>query len=272
VTTPARLAGPIAALLLVAGCGAAGTGSAPGSPSASGASASGSASGTSSGGVAPGGSASSGGTASWGQQAGCPSVGRAVPAGTTTRPTVDVDGDGRPDTAFIATRPDAQGAVAFGIRTASGAVFQASISSASPIARSVLFADVTGHGEVIALASDGRQVQLWAVSECSIVPVHNAQGQQYAFDLGLRTGNGTGVGCADATGDGVPDLLGLKLDSSSGGTPQQVERTVVVLRGPRATNGARSTVPVTSSAQAQAAQTVTCGDLTLQANGVSSGP
>ena len=56
--------------------------------------------------------------------------------------------------------PDSSGGVAFGIRTASGGVFSATIRSASPVARSVLFADVTGHGEVIALASDGRQVLL----------------------------------------------------------------------------------------------------------------
>jgi hypothetical protein len=207
---------------------------------------------------------------SWGSTAGCPSVGRALPAGVHTRQTIDVDGDGRPDTEWIAAQPDAGGGTAFGARTASGAVFSATFRSASPVARSVLFADVTGHGTVIALASDGRQVLLYTVSGCRLVPEENPQGGQYAFDLGL-TGYGTGVGCADADGDGTRDLLGLKLVPGSGGTPAAVQRTVVELRGAQARNGARSTVASPSAGQAKLAAAITCGDLTMTANGVTTG-
>jgi len=211
---------------------------------------------------------------SWGSRAGCPSTGRALPAGTNARTTVDVDGDGRADTAFISTQPAPDGGFTFGVRTASGAVLTASMGlSASPVQRSVLFADVTGHGEVIALASDGRQVQLWAVSACQLVPLANAQGQQYTFDLGY-TGSGTGIGCADANGDGdgVRDLLGLKVVIGPTGNATSIQRTIVRLTGSQAVNGARSTVPSPTPAEVDQAGSITCGDLTMAANGVSSGP
>ena len=127
-----RLALAVPALLLLAGCGGTSGGTtggtaAPGTTSGAGGTGSsasaGSAAGTgsSASGTATGSSAASGGT--WGHMAGCPSVGRAIPSGAVSMPTVDVDGDGRPDTAFIASSPDSSGAVAFGIRTASGGVF-----------------------------------------------------------------------------------------------------------------------------------------------------
>ena len=208
--------------------------------------------------------------ADWGHLAGCPSVGRAVPAGTRTKQTVDVDGDGRPDTAFIGLAPDSSGGVPFGVRTASGAVLASTIHSASPVARSVLFADVTGHGEVVALADDNRQVQLWAVSDCQLIPEQNVQGQQYTFDLGF-TGYGTGVGCVDANGDGTTDLVGLKYvpEPQGAGT---IQRTIVRLTGPQARNGATDTVVVTRASMVDEAHSVTCGDRTMAADGVSSNP
>ncbi|WP_369137266.1 hypothetical protein [Modestobacter versicolor] len=196
--------------------------------------------------------------------AGCPASG-AEPAGSTSAPTLDVDGDGRPDTEWIAAQPAADGSVAFGVRTASGGVFSAELRSASPVARSLLVADVTGDGELVVFADDGRQVLLYAVSDCSLVPVLDARGQQYAFDLGF-TGHGTGVGCADVDGDGVRDLAGLLADGSS------VTSTVVRLDGPRAANGTSRTTEDAPAAQLEAAHQVTCGDLTLAADGVTSGP
>jgi hypothetical protein len=133
-----------------------------------------------------------------------------------------------------------------------------------------MFADVTGKGEIIALASDGRQVLLYAVSSCQLIPEKNAQGQQYAFDLGF-TGYGTGVGCVDANGDGTTDLVGLKYVPENQGTGT-IKRTIVTLKGPNARNGATDTVPVTRASLADEAQMVGCGDLTLAANGVTSGP
>jgi hypothetical protein len=204
--------------------------------------------------------------------AGCPASGDGVPAGADEAPTVDVDGDGRPDTEWIAQRPGSDGGVTFGVTTASGGTASAVIRSASPVARSVLVADVTGQGEVIALASDGRQVQLYAVHDCGLVPVQDDQGQQYAFDLGF-TGFGTGVGCADADGDGRTDLLGLLLQPPGAeNTEAAVQQTIVVLDGTVARNGATVAAPAGDEARQDAAQSVTCGDLTLDADGVISAP
>ena len=273
--SPAVLIAAVSLGLLLAGCSSGNGGSssagtstsAGGSSSAAGGSSSAGSPGGSSSGGSSGGSASAGGGGG-GATAGCPSVGRAVPSGAASKQTIDVDGDGQPDTEWIATSPDAHGGVPFGIRTASGGVFSASITSASPATRSVMFADVTGHGEIIALASDGRQVLLYAVSQCQLITEKNLQGKQYAFDLGF-TGFGTGVGCVDADGNGTRDLVGLKYVQ---GNPGSIKRTIVTLKGPNARNGATDTVPVTQASTADEAQTVSCGDLTLAANGVTSGP
>jgi len=199
-----------------------------------------------------------------GDAAGCPTTGYAL-TGTANAPTLDVDGDGKPDTEWIATQPTADGSVQFGVQTASGDAITANVASAAPGARSLLVADVTGDGELVALVSDGRQVLLYAISDCSVLPVQNAQGQQYAFDLGF-TGYGTGVGCVDVDGDGVRDLAGLLAEGTS------VTSTAVVLDGPRAANGTSRTVADAGPDQLDLARSVTCGDLTLAEDGVTSGP
>src|SRR4051794_1319452 len=240
------------ALLLLAGC-------ASGSHAAAGSSASSRSSGAA---ASSTGSSPTPGTAGG---SGCPAGGSGVPAGADSRPTLDVDGDGRADTVWIAGSPTADGSVPFGVTTHSGGTFTSAIRSASPVSRSVLVADVTGKGELIALASDGRQVLLYAISQCRIIPVENAQGDQYAFDLGF-TGYGTGVGCVDVDGDGTRDLAGLLADGST------VTRTAVELDGPRATNGVSSTITDAGPAEVAAARQVTCGDLTLTGDGVSTRP
>jgi hypothetical protein len=176
---------------------------------------------------------------------------------------LEEDGDGRADTEWIAGSPAADGSVPFGVTTHSGGTFTGTITSASPVRRSVLVADVTGKGELIALASDGRQVLLYVISRCALIPVQNAQGAQYAFGLGF-TGYGTGVGCVDVDGDGVRDLAGLLADGTT------VTRTAVELHGPRATNGRSATTASAPPAQLDLAHQVTCGDLTLTDDGVSS--
>jgi hypothetical protein len=204
--------------------------------------------------------------------AGCPPTGDGVPAGADQQPIVDVDGDGQADTEWIDPAPGSDGGVTFGVTTASGATATAVIRSASPIARSVLVADVTGQGELVALASDGRQVLLYALSDCGILPVQDEQGQQYAFDLGF-TGAGTGVGCADADGDGVPDLLGLLLQQpGSEDTEAVVQQTVIELDGAVARNGATTSAPAGDEVRQEEARSVTCGDLNLDTDGVTSGP
>jgi hypothetical protein len=108
------------------------------------------------------------------------------------------------------------------------------------------------------------------VSRCELVAEQDVQGRQYAFDLGF-TGYGTGVGCVDADHDGTTDLVGLKYvpEPQGAGT---IQRTVVVLTGPQARNGATDTVAATRAGMVDEAHAVTCGDLTMAADGVSSGP
>jgi hypothetical protein len=233
----------VVAAALLTGCSAAGGGTASASP------------------ATPATSSTSTGTAAPGCPA--PPSGRptGVPARADSAPTLDVDGDGRPDTVWIDDQTPAGGGFPFGISTASGGVFSADLVSASPVERSVLVADVTGTGEFVALASDGRQVQLWAIGRCSLIPVQNGQGQQYAFDLGF-TGYGTGVGCADIDGDGVRDLVGLEADGTS------ITSTAVHIDGDRATNGTSRTIADAGPGLTDRAHQVTCGDLTMARDGV----
>jgi hypothetical protein len=98
--------------------------------------------------------------------------------------------------------------------------------------------------------------------------VQNPQGEQYAFDLGF-TGYGTGVGCTDLDGDGVRDLVGFLADADGTG----YTATAVVLDGPRARNSDVSTHVSDAGADAvERARSVTCGDLTLADDGVTTGP
>jgi hypothetical protein len=102
--------------------------------------------------------------------------------------------------------------------------------------------------------------------------VRNEQGQQYAFDLGF-TGYGTGVACEDADGDGTRDLLGLLLEPARDATSEVVvQQTVVELDGDVARNGATTSAPAGDEVRQQMAQSVTCGDLDLAADGVTTGP
>ena len=264
-----RATGALLALpLLLAACSGGGGTSASGTSSAASSSAS-SAAASSSGGSVSAAAASASSTP--GSLAGCHGGGGGMPSGVSSATTIDVDGDSRPDTAWITRTPDSDGGVPFGVTTAAGGTFSATVHSASPIARSLLVADVNGHGEIIALVSDGRQVLLYAVSACSFIPMNNAQGHQYAFDLGF-TGYGTGVGCVDANGDGTRDLVGLKVVDGGQGSVATIQRTIVDLHGPNARNGTTDSVVATRASMADEARTVSCGDLTLAHDGVTSGP
>jgi hypothetical protein len=201
---------------------------------------------------------------------GCPAGGDGPPEGADQEPTLDVDGDGRPDAAWIAAQPAPDGSLPFGVQTASGAAMSAGIPSSGPGARSVLVADVTGEGEFIALASDGGQVLLYSVADCAITPVTDDQGRPYAFDLG-STGTGTGVGCEDVDGDGTRDLVGLLLQPPPSADQESVvQQTVVELAGGVARTGATVPAPAGDEVRQELAQSVTCGDLDLDGDGVTS--
>ena len=191
---------------------------------------------------------------------GCAPAGAGVPAGATSKPIIDVDGDGRPDVGWI------NGAVNFGITTASGATFSIPMELAGGGPRRVLVADTDGRGTIAALASDGRTVELLLVRNCGLFPAKNAEGANYEFDLGFR-GTGTGVGCSQVAGTSGRSLVGLNTHLGGAGEPVDIQRTQIVLNDTNARNGATDTVAPTPAA-VQTGREITCGDLTMSRDGV----
>lgn len=180
---------------------------------------------------------------------------------------VDVDGDGKPDRAWLSS--PGNGIREMGVLTAAGGGAEVRVDSASPIAMQLLVADADNTPPVELFVSDGRTVQLWAFSDCKLQQVKDGKGQPYLFDLGFR-GNGTGVGCIDANGDGQRDLVGLNaLDRSD--TEVQWRRTIIERVGLRAANGAsdEGTYKLPQDqAKADLLYTVTCGNLDIRRDAI----
>ncbi|UCN14656.1 hypothetical protein LFM56_17665 [Cellulomonas iranensis] len=190
--------------------------------------------------------------------AGCAPTGDGPPAGADVREVVDVDGDGRPDQAWLTGGADRR----IGITTASGATFSAAIDSASPVPASAVVQRVQADAIPVVLVDLGREARLWSVVDCGLVAPTNAQGQAYTFDRGFA-GEGTGVGCTQD--GGALRLAGLDAVSADGGT-FTVTRTWVDLGdgGRTARNGAAEQVATGAAADdpvVTTAQQVSCGDL-----------
>ncbi|TFH71239.1 hypothetical protein [Cellulomonas sp. HD19AZ1] len=190
--------------------------------------------------------------------AGCAPTGDGPPAGADVREVVDVDGDGRPDQAWLTGGADRR----IGITTASGATFSAAIDSASPVPASAVVQRVQADAIPVVLVDLGREARLWSVVDCGLVAPTNAQGQAYTFDRGFA-GQGTGVGCTQD--GGALRLAGLDAVSADGGT-FTVTRTWVDLGdgGRTARNGAAEQVATGAAADdpvVTTAQQVSCGDL-----------
>jgi len=194
---------------------------------------------------------------------GCAAAGSGVPADATSKPIIDVDRDGRADTGWI------NGSANFGITTASGATFSIPMELAGGGPRSVLVENTDGKGTIAALASDGRTVELLLVKNCGLFPAKNVQGANYEFDLGFR-GTGTGVGCSQVAGTSGRSLVGLNVHLDGAGRPQDVQRTQIILDGTSARNGATDTIPAAGNpAAVQSGSQISCGDLTMNRDGVS---
>ena len=191
------------------------------------------------------------------EEAGCAMNDVTAPTGADTVTVIDVDGDGRPDQAWISGGADRR----FGITTASGATFSVAIDSASPIGASAVVSRIQADDQPIALVDLGREALVYSLSECAVTPVANAQGQPYTFDRGFGEG-GTGVGCS---GTGTLQLAGLDAVAAADGT-YSVTRTFVTLDadGRKATNGSAEQVATGAAATdpvVTTAQEVSCGDL-----------
>ena len=200
---------------------------------------------------------------------GCTKNGQAIPkgAGRASSPDLDLhvahnfeptdlDHDGKRDTVWLS---DSGTTRRLGVKTASGATFSTTFTSASPQAASAI-GQRLGDGSEIILLNTGRSVQLYAVVNCQIVVSKNAQGKQYSFDLGF-TGFGTGVRCVNV-GRGL-QVAGM-LAEPDADSKFTVYRTRVALsdQGRQARNTARQTLATKAAADSgvvKSAQTVTCG-------------
>jgi hypothetical protein len=180
---------------------------------------------------------------------------------------VDIDGDGRRDTAWLAS--PASGGRELGVLTAAGGGDRVMIDSASPVALTLLVADADEQPPVELFVSDNRTVQLWTFVDCSLQPVTDTSDQPYQFDLGFR-GTGTGVGCIDADGDGRRDLVGLNVTATTD-TTVEWSRTIIERDGVQASNGPTDTGTYRRSeddAEIELLYTVTCGDASIDQDGI----
>ncbi|MFC8600565.1 hypothetical protein [Isoptericola sp. NPDC057191] len=198
--------------------------------------------------------------------AGCPATDGSTPAGADTHESVDVDGDGKADTAWLTGGADRR----FGITTASGATFSVALGSASPQrASAVVNVVAAGDGTApVALVDTGRGTLLFSAAECDLAATQNLAGDDYTFDKGF-TGYGTGVGCTDV--DGVLHLAGLEAATDDGDS-FTVTRTFVDLDDGAATaaNGEVTTVARDAGPDdpvVVTAQETSCGDLVAGKDG-----
>jgi hypothetical protein len=181
----------------------------------------------------------------------CPATSAQVPSGAHQAATADVDYDGKPDTLWLAS---VEGKRTLGIRTASGAVFSTTFTSASQQRASALGQKMGDpDASSIVLLHTGQSVKVYTVADCAIVPTTDSQHAQYAFDSAF-----TGVECAQE--ESGYQLAGLQASPAGGG--DTVYRTPVTLSdyGRHASNGARKTVATDADDDlVKEATSFTCG-------------
>jgi hypothetical protein len=188
---------------------------------------------------------------------GCAQGGGEVPMSAASASVGDLDGDGTKDQVWLADQGDKR---TLGVRTASGAVFSTTFTSASPIGASAV-ANRLNDGSAVILLSTGRSAALYAVVDCKIVPTKNKEGAQYTFDLGFGD-FGTGVACP--TANGALYLAGYNTVDSSRKGYAKVTRTRIDLSnaGTLAVNGVKAALGEygNDSATYKIAHGVSCGD------------
>ncbi|OBK93377.1 hypothetical protein A5645_20850 [Mycobacterium asiaticum] len=192
---------------------------------------------------------------------GCAPAGNPAPPGAAERQVGDLDGDELPDTLWVATGR------LVGVSTASGANSQVQISTASPMPLQALAIDAQDDGNHQVVVSTGRNAHLHVFTDCRLQPVvDNHYRRPFLFDLENLAGNGTGVGCSDL-GDGRR-LVGLQALQDAG--RWTVRRTEIDLNATLASTGRSDTLTAASAQDpvVTSAQTISCGDLTINQDGV----
>jgi hypothetical protein len=207
-------------------------------------------------------------TAAPASAAGCPAGGGPTPPRAVQQQVDDLDGDGFPDALWIAAVREADGATQrfVGVSTASGAISDVQITNASPTPLRALAIDAQNNGSHQVIVSDGRGAYLYSFADCKVQTVVDSHGAPFVFDMQNLRGTGTGVGCADLGGG--PHLVGLQaLPQNNQWT---IRRTQIDLNGTVASNGRSDTVTAGSAQDpaVAAAQTITCGGLSIDQDGV----
>ena len=169
---------------------------------------------------------------------GCPAGGAAVPANANRALTVDLDGDKKKDTLWLA---DKGGSRVLGVETASGARMSTVFASGLPFSANAV-GGMLGDGSAVILLDFSREAWLYGVIDCKIYGYENVQGKQYKFDEGF-TGHGTGVGCPEIGTQGRR-LVGYLAEPGGNGDGYKVTRTLINLDRKEivATNGATESV------------------------------
>jgi hypothetical protein len=146
---------------------------------------------------------------------------------------------------------------------------QAPIQSASPLQRTALMIDAQQDGHHQLIVSTGREAILYTVIGCTIAPAVDSTGLSFRFDLGHRRDVGDGIGCSDL-GDGQRLVQLLQMRDDQGKPLLTVRRTEIDLNGPLATTGRSDVVTATSENDPAwtSAADISCGDLTMSADGV----
>jgi hypothetical protein len=198
----------------------------------------------------------------------CPAGGEPPPPRATQQQVDDLDGDGLPDALWIANvREDDDATHRFvGVSTASGAISNVQITTASPIPLRALAIGAQNDGRHQIIVSDGRGAYLYAFVDCRIQTIVDTHGAPFVFDMRNLRDNGTGVGCADL-GDG-PKLVALQALLHN--DQWTIRRTAIDLSGTVANVGRSDTVTAGSAQDpaVTAAQTITCDGLSIDQDGV----
>ena len=189
---------------------------------------------------------------------GCPAGGLAVPENANRAETVDLDGDGKKDTLWLADQGDIR---VLGVETASGARMATVFTNGGQASANAV-GGLLGDKSAVILLDFSREARLYGVIDCKIFGYENAQGHQYTFDEGF-TGHGTGVGCPEIGSQGRR-LVGYLAEPGGYGDGYKVTRTLINLDRKEvvATNGITETVNEgvpESNSDVKKAKQIICG-------------
>jgi hypothetical protein len=182
-----------------------------------------------------------------------------MPTDAVSKRTIDVDGDGRADTEWIAM----DDGVEFGVTTASGATQTYEIEGGGGAPREGFIARFDTN-RIVSMADDNRSVDVYFFMNCKWVELKNAAGDQYPLDFNGFRGIATGAGCSAGTL--------VSYDTSYVGDSVTITQTpITVSNGGVGTAGATVTVDTSiprTDPRVYRAEELSCGTVTVKNGGV----